>query len=117
MDLTDDEGIRSVNREHLGRDGVTDVISFRLLPLPGEGEGGFGELVINVQQALEEGRRRTADGNWSTARELALYLAHGCDHLAGARDDDEMNRRSMRRRELNWIREAEREGLLDDLFR
>ena len=38
-------------------------------------------------------------------RELALYLAHGCDHLTGADDATPAGRARMRRRELGWLRE------------
>jgi len=67
--------------------------------------GATGEMVVNAERAREEGAKR--DGG--TARELALYVAHGFDHLAGADDDTPARRRAMRRRETRWL--AEREGL------
>jgi len=49
-------------------------------------------------------------------RELALYLAHGCDHLAGADDATPRQRAAMRRRELRWLRAAAHADLLMGLF-
>ncbi|MCX6992940.1 MAG: rRNA maturation RNase YbeY [Kiritimatiellaeota bacterium] len=109
--LTDDTGIAPVNRTFLDHARATDVITFTLLPMPGGGAGARGEIYLNVQRALEEGARR---GN--AADELALYLAHGCDHLTGANDRTVRERRRMRRRELLWIKRARRDGLMAGLW-
>ena len=109
--LTDDAGIAPVNRTFLDHARATDVITFTLLPMPGGGVGTCGEIHLNVERALEEGARR---GN--AADELALYLAHGCDHLTGANDRTVMDQRRMRRRELLWIRRARRDGLMAGLW-
>jgi rRNA maturation RNase YbeY len=104
--LTGDAEIRALNAAWCGRDAVTDVISFRHPPLPGE-PGVEGELILNLEQAWQEGRLR--DG---PARELALYLAHGCDHLAGGEDDTPSRKRAMLARERRWVAEAEKLGLV-----
>jgi len=109
--LTDDAGIVAANRAVFGRDYVTDVISLAYPPLPGE-QGGAGELIIDVAQAVREGARRAGGPD----RELALYLAHGCDHLAGADDATPRQRAAMRRRELRWLRAAAHADLLMGLF-
>jgi len=96
--LTDDDGIRLINRQFFERDGATDVISFTLKPSRG-GEPAAGEIAINVERAIQEGKKRR--GFW---HEFALYLAHGCDHLAGHDDRTAKAREKMRRRELRWIR-------------
>jgi rRNA maturation RNase YbeY len=110
--LTDDAGIVTANRAVFGRDYVTDVISLAYPPLPGE-SGGAGELIINVELAGREGARRAG----GQEHELALYLAHGCDHLAGADDATPRQRAAMRRRELRWLRAATRAKLLKGLTR
>jgi rRNA maturation RNase YbeY len=110
--LTDDAGIIAANRAVFGRDYVTDVISLAYPPMPGEA-GASGELVINVELAAREGRRRAGGPD----RELALYLAHGCDHLAGADDATPRQRATMRRRELGWLRAAAGAALIPGLFR
>ena len=109
--LTDDAGIVRANRAVFGREYVTDVISLAYPPLPGE-SGTSGELIINVERAVAEGAHRAGGPN----RELALYLAHGCDHLAGAEDASPRQRASMRRRELRWLRAAAGQEALRGLF-
>lgn len=109
--LTDDAGIALLNRTFLDHARATDVITFTLLPMPGGGAGTCGEIHLNVERALEEGARR---GN--AADELALYLAHGCDHLTGANDRTLRQQRRMRRRELLWIQRSRRNGLMAGLW-
>jgi probable rRNA maturation factor len=107
--LVDDRQSQEVNRAHLGHDYATDVISFNFEPMPGElGTGETGEIVINVEYAWRLGP--TYKGAY---QELALYLAHGCDHLSGADDNTPQRRLQMRRRELRWLKEAQRNGLWD----
>ena len=98
----------------------TDVITLSYAPMPGSGEAGLsGELVVNVQRAIAEGRRRAGDRRcraWGPAHELALYIAHGIDHLTGADDHDPDERRRMRARELRWLAAAARADLLTGLL-
>ena len=102
--LVDDAGSQAVNAAHLGHDYPTDVISFTFEPVPGDaGSGLCGEIVVNAEQAARLGRRYGG-----ARRELALYLAHGCDHLSGEDDATPAQRRRMRRRELRWVQEAGR---------
>lgn len=61
----------------------TDVIAQSYQPVPGA-QAAAAEIIINAELAAAEGRRRRG----GPARELALYLAHGLDHLAGGRDDN-----------------------------
>lgn len=99
--LMDDEGIGPVNAAIMAHKGATDVITQRYEPIPGESEGLIGELFVNVERALRAAPRRPG---WSADRELALYVAHGCDHLTGADDRTARERACMRRRELGWLR-------------
>ena len=100
--LLDDASIAPVNAAVMGHGGATDVITQRYEPCPGEPEGLIGELFVNVERAVRAAPRRPG---WSADRELALYLAHGCDHLTGADDATPAGRARMRRRELRWLRE------------
>ena len=111
MVLADDAGITPVNRKFLNHACATDVITFTLPSMPGGGAGTSGEIHLNVERALGEGARRGG-----AADELALYLAHGCDHLMGANDRAVIERRRMRRRELLWIRRARQDGLMEGLW-
>lgn len=99
--LLDDEGIAPINAAIMAHDGATDVITQRYEPCPGEPDGLIGELFVNVERATRAAPRRAG---WSADRELALYLAHGCDHLTGADDGTPAERTLMRRRELTWLR-------------
>ncbi len=110
--LVDDEGITQTNREYFGKNRPTDVISFRYDPIPGEDAGWSGDLVINVDRAVQEG---TARGKLDY--EFALYIAHGFDHLSGAEDDTPEKQREMRATETAWLRKASAEGLLAPLLR
>ena len=105
--LTDDRGIVPLNQAFLAKAEVTDVISFQYEPVPGDGDLRCGDIVVNVEQALRRGRPSRSMAKPS--RELALYIAHGCDHLTGGTDDDPAGVRRMRRRELRWLRRADRD--------
>ncbi len=106
--------MRALNRTWFARDSVTDTISLAYASLPGEPEGQIAEIFVNVAEAWREGTRRARS---SPERELALYIAHGLHHLAGADDNTPARRRAMLRTEWQWVRAAEREGLLDGLER
>lgn len=94
--ITDDDGIRELNREFRGLDTPTDVLAF-----PGtlsedfvtpEGYSGYlGDVVISYStaeaQALEAGH--------SVGRELELLTIHGVLHLMGLDDADEAGWRQM----------------------
>jgi len=123
--LMDNAGIKRVNRALFGRHEVTDVISQRYDPMPGlEGRHG-GEVFVNVQRAAERAAslRSKARGRsgkpraWDESRELALYIAHGCNHLTGAEDAEAAGRSRMRRRELRWLKQAGALGLTRELIR
>ena len=112
--LCDDAGMAAVNRVHLGRDATTDVIVYRYDPQPGDPAAIDGDLLVNVERALAEATQRSCVGGPDA--ELALYLAHACDHLAGADDDTPARRRAMRQRELAWRRRARYAGLTQGLI-
>lgn len=98
--LLDDEGIAPINAAIMVHEGATDVITQRYEAMPGEPDGLIGELFVNVERAKAAAPARAG---WSADRELALYLAHGFDHLTGADDGTPAERARMRRRELGWL--------------
>ena len=115
--LVDDAAIQRVNREYLGHDYPTDVISFVLsapndrdpLDEPSESEQSpsvrpstspstrhlEGELVVSTQTALRE----APSHGWLAEDELILYVVHGLLHLCGYDDLTEHARPIMRSRE------------------
>ena len=103
--LVDDAESAAVHRTIMGLDGATDVVTQAYDAIPPEEPGLFGELFVNVEQAMRAAPKRRG---WSVAKELLLYVAHGMDHLSGADDLDDAGYRAMRRRELNWIRDQQK---------
>jgi probable rRNA maturation factor len=99
--LVGDEGITQTNREYFGKNRPTDVISFRYDPVPGETMAWSGDLMINVDRAVQVGSEHKG-----IDYELALYIAHGFDHLTGAEDDTDARRNRMRATETAWLSEA-----------
>ncbi len=99
--LLDDAGSAPVNAAIMAHEGATDVVTQRYDSIPGEPFGLTGELFVNVEHAARVAPHRAA---WSADRELALYMAHGFDHLTGADDHTPAERARMRRRELAWLR-------------
>ena len=80
--LVDDEEIHELNREHLGVDSPTDVLSFPLFELGDEGfpdVSHLGDVVISLDTA-----QRQADAAGHTLEtEVATLAAHGLTHLLG----------------------------------
>jgi len=79
--LTDDPGIRTLNREWRRKDRPTDVLSFPAgEPPPGStGPRHLGDVIVSLDTARRQAR---AHGR-SLNDELDLYLAHGLLHLLG----------------------------------
>ncbi len=77
--LTDNADIQALNREYLGRDRPTNVISFP--QQEGEGPQGshLGDVVISVERAAEE----ALDAGIDTMDRIRALLVHGICHLCG----------------------------------
>jgi len=106
----DDRQIQVLNQQFLGLDEPTDVLSFLYDSTPGEGPERSAEVIVNLERV-----RQIGDTHQGYPRELALYIAHGCNHLTGADDQIRSDRRRMRQRERRWISQADAAGLLADL--
>ncbi len=106
--------IRALNREHRGRDQVTDVLSFPLEDAEeaegtagaapgaaGAATGGgpprlLGDVVVCARQALRQAR---ADG-LPPGVELAMLLVHGTLHLLGYDHEADAGAMALRQAEL-----------------
>ncbi len=112
--------IRSLNREHRGRDEVTDVLSFPLeewdSPAAGAasppsdrgdvaeavvaGTGGppllLGDIVICARRALEQAR----GDDLPPSLEVAVLLVHGTLHLLGHDHETDAGQMALRQAEL-----------------
>ena len=97
--LTDNRHIRDINRQYVGNDCCTDVVSFPLedLDWPGGGANGGlnGEIIASAELALEQARARDLDPR----AELLLYLVHGLLHLIGYGDRTPAEAKRMHERE------------------
>ena len=115
--------IARVHRQALGLPGETDVVTLAYAAAPGA--PAAAEIFVNPALARRRGADRAALDltaperrlAWSPDHELALYIAHGFDHLAGADDAAPAGFAAMRRRELAWIRRADGLGLVAGLFK
>ena len=76
LTLVGDDRIRGLNRDYLGRDRVTDVISFAL---HGPGEPLLADIYIGYPQAL----RQAAELGLSAHEELVRLAIHGTLHALG----------------------------------
>lgn len=72
--LTDDRGIRGLNRRFRNIDRPTDVLSF-----PMEDERLLGDIAISVETAI----RQAGDFKVSLEEEMARLVVHGLLHLLG----------------------------------
>jgi probable rRNA maturation factor len=106
--LADDAELASLNADHMGKDGPTDVLSFPLLapsaypdhpgkaadagpepvfPLPPGARRHLGDIVVSVERAVDQadaGRGgQTGDVRWDARDELRLLVTHGTLHVCG----------------------------------
>jgi probable rRNA maturation factor len=113
--LADDATVRRVNRDFLGHDYDTDVLSFlfessavtlgrqpkrrgvsdQIAQPRGAGRRIDGEVLVSAEMAVQMAARF----GWSARDELTLYLVHGLLHLCGYDDLSPAERRLMRQRE------------------
>ena len=83
--------IRRINRDFLGHDDITDVISFPLQ----DGLGVDAELYINLERAKSQAR----EYNVKFKDEVLRLVIHGTLHVLGYDDTTKKAKQRMRRRE------------------
>ena len=118
-----DRDICRIHEEALGISGTTDVITLPYALAPGI--PASAEIFINATLAFSRGLNRTSldlvgdesRRTWSPSHELALYLAHGFDHLAGNDDQSSAGFTAMRKREIKWVEKAFSLGIAQTLFK
>ena len=86
--------IRSLNRQYLQRNYLTDVLAFDLRE-DKKSKGVSGDIAICVDVAI----RNAKSYQTSLDRELVLYVAHGILHLLGYDDHKPVDIRKMRKKE------------------
>ena len=117
--LTDDEGIRAINREHRGIDSPTDVLSFPMNELtPGSFDPDaceydydrecllLGDMVISMERC----EKQAAEYCHGYAHEVMYLAVHSALHLLGYDHLDEgEQKRQMRAREKEIMKTLEKE--------
>ena len=117
--LSDDEELASLNEQHMGHEGPTDVLSFPLLPpsafpghagqdpasraaqqefaLPPGRRPHLGDIVVSVERAFAQAPDSPID-------ELRQLVVHGVLHICGwdhARDEERDGMRALEREILS----------------
>ena len=97
--LLDDAAIRELNRDWLGHDRATDVISFTL----GDGDAEpLGDVYLGVERAIEQ----AAEAGVPVREELIRLVVHGTLHVLGHDHDEGAERTNgeMWRRQEELVR-------------
>jgi probable rRNA maturation factor len=114
--ITTDEEVRTLNRDYLGHDYDTDVLSFGMQdapempgPKPGSQHPKFvtpsdrpaylGDIAISYERAAEQG----PEFGQSAAAEVATLLIHGILHLLGYDDTADKDREQMHARQREML--------------
>jgi len=118
--ITDDDTLRSLNREFRGVDETTDVLAFgasegwcdgqppqpartdEAFPLPPGEQERLGDVAISYPQAS----RQAKTAGTSIDRELALLIAHGVLHLLGFDHTDPRREAAMSAKTRSILAEA-----------
>ncbi|PKN36738.1 MAG: rRNA maturation RNase YbeY [Deltaproteobacteria bacterium HGW-Deltaproteobacteria-2] len=104
LSFVDDEKIKKLNKQYLGKSKPTNIISFPLQ----EGEYSninpdiMGDIVISTETAQRDALR----GNLTLPQEIDFLIIHGILHLLG------YNHENTTRKEINKMRQKE-----NDLFK
>jgi probable rRNA maturation factor len=108
--ITGDAEMRRLNREFLGQDCTTDVLSFPGLAGPRQTRRSapLGDIAVSFQRARTQGRRY----GHSAEDEIRILMLHGVLHLLGM--DHEADGGRMARAEKRWrMRLALPDGLIE----
>lgn len=111
--ITDNEGIRQVNRESRGIDRETDVLSFPNVDFEREGEFRIdrdreadyfdpdtGELILgDIMISADRVRHQAQEYGHSVRREFAFLVAHSMFHLCGYDHVEESDAEVMERKQ------------------
>lgn len=102
--LVDDREITRIGREHLGKRGPTDVLSF---PTGDHGPGptlGLGDIVLNLDAVTRQSASPVGSIHW--LNEATVLLVHGLVHLLGHDHRTQGEGRVMHRVERAGLRAA-----------
>jgi len=112
--ITDADTVRQLNRTYRGEDEATDVLAFYTLSqtgqeheppfvTPPDGIRHLGEVVISYPQAVQQAQEQ----RHGIEKELTLLTVHGVLHLLGHDHEQLEQRRRMRAKEEEILKELE----------
>lgn len=110
LTFVDAETIRMLNREHRGKDAVTDVLSFPLYEaweleemneIYEDEVVALGDIVLCIERAQEQAR----EYGHSPEREICFLICHSMFHLFGYDHEEEEERIRMRAKEEEVLTE------------
>jgi rRNA maturation RNase YbeY len=78
--LVGDDEIQKLNKQHMGKDYPTDVLSFNINEKLPDGEYYLGDIIVNIDEAERQMREY---GNTDVRQEIAQLVEHGMLHLMG----------------------------------
>ncbi len=104
--VTTDDEVRALNRQYLGHDYETDVISFGMqsegaeeFVTPAGRPAYLGDVVISYDRAAEQ----ASEYGHTVELEVATLLVHGLLHLLGYNDLDDADRERMHARQNELV--------------
>ena len=100
--LADHSAVRALNVNYLSHDYDTDVLAFPL-----GHETVACEIDGEIYVDLDTARERCAEFNATFEEEVARYVIHGLLHLMGYTDKTVSERRSMKVKEDQYLRDFE----------
>lgn len=110
--IVGDRSIRRLNRQFLGRDKATNVISFAMQegPFAGVNPEVLGDVVISAVTCAREAE----EGGIAFSSRLHFLLLHGILHLAGYDHErsGEAEAKRMENKERQIVAHLHREGLM-----
>jgi probable rRNA maturation factor len=89
--ITDDAGMRELQRHHRGKDKTTDVLSF-----PSADSRWLGDLAISYDRARAQAREH----GHTIQTETSILMLHGVLHLIGMDHERDSGEMAAREREL-----------------
>ena len=98
--FVDTDEIATLNTEHLGNDGPTDVVSF---PMDDEPTPGVPTLLGDIVICPEVAAGQSAEHAGTLDDELALLVVHGVLHVLGHDHAEPEETARMRTRELDLL--------------
>jgi len=79
LKFSHDKEVQELNKEHLGKDVPTDVLSFKMDEQREDGSLYLGDIIVNMDQA----KRQAKEYGNTVEEELAQLAEHGVLHLFG----------------------------------